>query len=54
MARYLKTSVENGFLTIPDRPSIRVELADEVQIKYPPKTRAIFTRLNVDGSVVDQ
>ena len=45
---------ENGFLTIPDRPGIGVELADDVQLKYPPKTREIFTRLHVDGSVVDQ
>ena len=45
---------ENGFLPIPDRPGIGVELAEDAHLQYPPKTREIFTRLHVDGSVVDQ
>ena len=46
--------VENGFLIIPNGPGIGVELADDVREKFPPKPRRIGTRLNVDGSVVDQ
>lgn len=45
---------EKGFLMISDRPGIGVELADDAQEKYPPKSRKIVTRLHVDGSVVDQ
>jgi galactonate dehydratase len=46
--------VENGFLIIPDGPGIGVELIDDAREKFPPKPRRIGTRLNVDGSVVDQ
>jgi galactonate dehydratase len=46
--------VENGFLIVPDAPGIGVELIDDARAKFPPKPRRIGTRLNVDGSVVDQ
>lgn len=46
--------VEDGFLIIPDAPGIGAELADNVREKFPPKPRRVGTRLNVDGSVVDQ
>jgi galactonate dehydratase len=46
--------VEQGFLIVPDAPGIGVELVDNVREKFPPKPRPIGTRLNVDGSVVDQ
>ncbi|MCC7367334.1 MAG: galactonate dehydratase [Chloroflexi bacterium] len=46
--------VENGFLLIPEGPGIGVELIDDVREKFPPKPRPVGTRLNVDGSVVDQ
>jgi galactonate dehydratase len=46
--------VEKGFLLIPDGPGIGVELIDDAQKRFPPKPRKIGTRLNMDGSVVDQ
>jgi galactonate dehydratase len=46
--------VENGFLIVPDAPGIGVELIDDARATFPPKPRRIGTRLNVDGSVVDQ
>jgi galactonate dehydratase len=46
--------VENGFLIIPDGPGIGVELIDDVRERFPMKPRRIGTRLNLDGSVVDQ
>jgi galactonate dehydratase len=46
--------VESGFLIIPDAPGIGVELAPDAREKFPPKPRPVGTRLNLDGSVVDQ
>lgn len=46
--------VENGFALLPEAPGIGVDLIDDVQIKYPFKRRTINTRLNIDGSIVDQ
>ena len=46
--------VEDGFLIIPDAPGIGIELAEDAQERYPPTPRVVHTRLNVDGSVVDQ
>ncbi len=46
--------LEKGFLIIPDKPGIGVELAEGAQEKYPPRPRKVETRLHVDGSVVDQ
>jgi galactonate dehydratase len=45
---------KDGFITIPDRPGIGVELTDDAMEKHPFKGRARNTRLHVDGSVVDQ
>ena len=45
---------KDGFITIPDRPGIGVELADDAAEKHPFKSRKRNTRLNIDGSVVDQ
>ena len=45
---------EDGFIKIPDRPGIGVELADDAMEKHPFKSRRRNTRLHVDGSVVDQ
>jgi galactonate dehydratase len=52
----VKTSlkVANGFLIIPDTPGIGIELAEDATERYPYKPRVIKTRLNIDGSVVDQ
>jgi galactonate dehydratase len=46
--------LENGFLIVPDAPGIGIELADDAHERYPPTPREVRTRLNVDGSVVDQ
>jgi galactonate dehydratase len=46
--------LDNGYLLIPDTPGIGIELADDAAIKYPYKPRELGTRLNADGSVVDQ
>ena len=45
---------EDGFLILPDAPGIGVELAEGAMEKYPFVSRGRATRLNVDGSVMDQ
>ncbi len=49
-----RLKVENGFIIIPDRPGIGIELAEDAAEKWPYKPREFKTRLHVDGSVVDQ
>src|SRR5699024_7047716 len=49
-----RLQVERGFLIVPDAPGIGVELIPDAREKFPPKPRPIGTRLNLDGSVVDQ
>ena len=44
----------NGYLLIPDRPGIGVELKPDARAKVPYVPREVHTRLHVDGSVVDQ
>lgn len=46
--------LEDGFLVIPDRPGIGIELAPDAQQRHPYRPRGLRTRLHVDGSVVDQ
>ena len=46
--------VEDGFLIVPDTPGIGVELREDAQERRPPVPREVSTRINVDGSVVDQ
>ena len=46
--------VEDGFLIVPETPGIGVELREDAQERRPPVPREVSTRLNVDGSVVDQ
>ncbi len=43
-----------GYLLLSDRPGIGVELKPDAIEKCPPTPREIETRLNVDGSVMDQ
>ncbi len=45
---------EDGLLIVPDAPGIGVELAEGAAERHPPTPRLVHTRLNVDGSVVDQ
>lgn len=44
----------DGYLQIPTKPGIGVELADDIEEKFPYQRRAVVTRLGVDGAVVDQ
>jgi L-alanine-DL-glutamate epimerase-like enolase superfamily enzyme len=46
--------IEDGYLIRPKEPGIGNELAEGAQEKYLPKPREVHSRLNVDGSVVDQ
>lgn len=46
--------VEDGFLIIPDRPGIGIELDEDALQRFPERPREVETRLHVDGSVVDQ
>jgi galactonate dehydratase len=43
-----------GSLIVPDAPGIGVELAPDAAERYPYKMRWLGTRLNADGSVMDQ
>jgi galactonate dehydratase len=43
-----------GYLIIPDKPGIGVELAPDAAQKHPYRARWTGTRLNADGSVMDQ
>ncbi len=45
---------DDGFIKIPDRPGIGVELTENAAEKYPFKARSRNTRLHIDGSVIDQ
>ncbi|WP_326975168.1 galactonate dehydratase [Caproicibacter sp. BJN0012] len=47
-------SCSNGFMEIPEEPGIGTELTDHVSEKYPYIRRPVVTRLQTDGSVVDQ
>ncbi len=51
----LKTPLvrEGGYLRVPDRPGIGVELDLEVARRYPPAAKEIRTPLHEDGSVAD-
>ena len=46
--------LEIGFLIIPDAPGIGVELTENAEELCPYVPRAYVTRLNEDGSVMDQ
>ena len=45
--------VENGYILIPDKPGIGIELADDITEKFPPKQRSINAQISYDGSVRD-
>jgi galactonate dehydratase len=46
--------LDRGFLIVPDRAGIGTELADEAPKRHPYRPRGLTTRLNADGSVIDQ
>ena len=45
---------ENGYVKLNNRAGLGIDLVDNVEELYPYSRRDINTRLNVDGSVVDQ
>ncbi len=45
--------VEDGYIKVPDRPGIGIELIDDITEKFPPKQRGISAQINHDGSVRD-
>ena len=46
--------LEDGFLLVPDAPGIGIELAEDAAERWPYRPRTVHTRLNTDGSVMDQ
>jgi len=47
-------TLEDVFLVIPDAPGIGNELAEDAAERHPYRLRQVQTRLDGDGSVVDQ
>jgi galactonate dehydratase len=47
-------ALNRGYLMVPDRPGIGTELAEDAPKRHPYRPRGLTTRLNADGSVVDQ
>ena len=47
-------ALDGGFLLVPERPGIGIELAPDARERHPYRPRAVETRLNTDGSVMDQ
>lgn len=45
--------VEHGYIKVPNRPGIGIELIDDISEKFPPKQREINAQINYDGSVRD-
>lgn len=45
--------VEHGYIKVPNRPGIGIELIDDISEKFPPKQRGINAQINYDGSVRD-
>jgi galactonate dehydratase len=45
---------EGGYIKIPERPGIGVELLGDAHIRHPYVPRKVETRLHMDGSVIDQ
>ncbi|MBM4418236.1 MAG: galactonate dehydratase [Chloroflexi bacterium] len=54
IVRYALEHDGEGFLRVPTRPGIGVELAPDAAVKHPYRMRWVGTRLHKDGSVVDQ
>jgi len=46
--------LDGGYLVVPERPGLGVELKPDISARYPPTTRAIDTALHEDGSVADR
>ncbi len=44
----------NGYVALEEKSGLGIDLVDGIEEKYPYQRREINTRLNIDGSVVDQ
>jgi galactonate dehydratase len=44
---------DGGYILIPDRPGIGIELVEDITEKFPPAPRSISAQLAYDGSVYD-
>lgn len=44
---------DRGYILIPDRPGIGIELVDDITERFPPKPRSISAQIAFDGSVYD-
>ena len=42
-----------GYILIPDRPGIGIELVDDICERFPAKPRSISAQVAYDGSVYD-
>ena len=47
-------TLDGGFLLVPERPGIGIELTPDARQRHPYRPRAVETRLRTDGSVMDQ
>ena len=47
-------ALDAGFLLLPERPGIGIELTPDARERHPYQPRAVETRLKTDGSVMDQ
>lgn len=44
----------DGYLIVPDKPGIGINLIEDIEEKFPFRPHEVCTRLNVDGSICDQ
>lgn len=47
-------TVEQGHILIPEKPGIGIELAEDIQERFPPKPRDLTAVIAYDGSVLDR
>ena len=45
--------VENGYILIPDKPGIGIELAEDITEKFPPTQSSLSAQISYDGSARD-
>ena len=46
--------LKDGYLIVPERPGLGIELNEEAISKYPFKDKVLVTPLGIDGSVADR
>ncbi len=45
---------KDGYLIVPDKPGIGINLIEDLEEKFPFRPHVVCTRLNIDGSICDQ